>query len=234
MVKNAGSKTLDSDPSDDRASTSRHDTGTEGATNPVVAMSPQPLSFDRRAGQRLGYIRVSTKEQLIDRQRDALEPICDRLFIDHGYSGMLDSRPELDRLLDMARAGDTVVIHSLDRLGRRAGQLLTWVDELHARDCSLQIVTLDVDSRSVMGKLVLGVCASLAEAEREQLSARVRHGLEAARARGRVGGRPPALIASQRQAAREMVATGKTAREVGAILGCSERTVRRVVAAVSE
>lgn len=187
------------------------------------------------AGELLGYARVSLEHQRIDRQVEALTAAGvkpDYLFLDHGYSGgiPIDQRPGMRDLMARLRPGDTIVIHELSRAGRSASDLLTWVEGLHERDVSLRILTLDVDSRTPIGKLVLGVVASISEVERELLRERVRHGLESARAAGRKGGRPPALTPEKRTAALNLVASGTHPKEVARILGCSERTIRRLVA----
>ena len=180
--------------------------------------------------QLLGYARVSTSDQIIDRQIDALTVAgVERIFTDHA-SGTRSSRPALDELLHFARAGDTIVVLSLDRLGRDTRQLLAWVDGLREREVQLRILQLGVDTATPAGKLVLTVMAALAAMEREVLVERTLEGLAAARARGRVGGRPAALSGSQKREALRMRASGVPTGEVAEVLGCSPRTVRRVLA----
>ncbi len=181
--------------------------------------------------QLLGYARVSTAEQVIDRQVDSLRGAgVEKIFTDH-ISGTKASRPALDELLAFARAGDTLVVHSLDRLGRDTRQLLAWVDELRERGVHLHILQLGVDTSTPAGKLVLTVMAALATMEREAIVERTLEGLAAARARGRIGGRPPALSESQKREARRMRASGVPTGEVAEVLGCSPRTIRRALAA---
>ena len=226
-----------SDPTDDPTRPTR-DSGTGPAATNLRHNEPVEPTLVA-PGVLLGYARVSTRGQDTTRQVDALTAAgveSRHVFIDHGFSGGLrvDERPEQTRLMSHLRPGDTIVVHSLDRAGRRAADLLTWVEQIHDAGATLRILTLDVDTTSPMGRLVLGVVASLAEAERALIRERVQSGLEAARRRGRVGGRKPVLTEAQKEAALNLVAGGQTAREVAAILKCSERTIRRVIAAAQE
>ena len=139
---------------------------------------------------RLGYARVSTLQQDEALQHDALRQAgCDRVFVDKA-SGKLESRPALDDLLDRARTGDTVVVWRLDRLGRSLRHLLEVVSELERREVAFQSVTEAIDTSTPGGKLVFHLFGALAEFERELIRERTMAGLAAARARGRVGGRP--------------------------------------------
>ena len=133
---------------------------------------------------------------------------------------------ELDAYL---RRGDVVVVQAFDRLGRSTRDLLALVDNLAERGVGLRILTLGVDTTTPAGQLVLTVIAALAQMEREILAERVRDGLAAARARGRVGGRPPALSDEQRAEAVRQHAEGRPVASIARILGCSDRTVRRAV-----
>ncbi len=179
--------------------------------------------------QVLGYARVSRNEQVLDRQRDALDGAgCTRIFADEGVSGALASRPGLDELLSFVRAGDVIVVQALDRLGRSTRNLLTLVDELRERGVALRVLNLGVDTSTPAGKMVMTVIAALAEMERATLQERTLDGLAAARARGRVGGRPPSLSTAQKVEVARMREAGRTTSEIAAILGCSPRTVRRV------
>lgn len=179
-------------------------------------------------GHLIGYARVSRSDQVLDRQLDALrEAGCDRVFDDHGVSGAQASRPGLDAMLAYARPGDTIVIQSLDRLGRTTRDLLALVEDLTAHDIGLRILTLGVDTRTPAGTLVLTVVAALAQMERDILRERTIDGLAAARARGRVGGRPRTLTQEQVAVARGWARDGRSAREIARLLGTSDRTVRR-------
>lgn len=182
------------------------------------------------AGSLLGYARVSTVEQSIDRQVDALTAEgCARVFSDHGISGTRTSRPGLSELLAYARPGDTLVVQALDRLGRTTLDLLALVDDLDEREIGMRILTLGVDTRTPAGRLVLTVMSALAQMEREVLRERTIDGLAAAKARGRVGGRPKSLTDEQVALARDWIAEGRTYAEIARLLSTSDRTIRRLV-----
>lgn len=182
------------------------------------------------AGSLVGYARVSTSDQVLDRQTDALDQVgCERIFNDHGVSGTVASRPGLDACLDYLRPGDTLVVQSLDRLGRRTSELLRLVDELAREGVSLRILNLGIDTGTPAGQMVLSVMAALSQMERDVLAERTIQGLAAARARGRIGGRPRVLSDEQVQVASEWRAGGRSWTEIARLLGTSERTIRRRV-----
>jgi DNA invertase Pin-like site-specific DNA recombinase len=184
------------------------------------------------AGSVLGYCRVSRADQNLQRQVDALQAArCDRIFQDQGVSGSKSSRPGLDELLGYARPGDVIVVQALDRLGRNTRHLLTLVDSLHERHVSLRILTLGVDTATPAGQLVMTVMAALAAMEKAILVERVHSGLESARKRGRVGGRPPSLSEERRSEVLRMKGNGRTVAEIARLIATSERTVRRVLKA---
>lgn len=186
------------------------------------------------AGAVLGYARVSRTDQNLERQLDALhEAGCDRIFQDHGVSGSQDSRPGLDEMLEYARPGDAIVVHALDRLGRNTRSLLALADTLRERQISLRILTLGVDTGTPAGLMVLSVMASLAALEKAILVERVHSGLEAARKRGRVGGRPPSLSEERKREVVRMKSSGRTVAEIARLMVTSERTVRRVLGAAT-
>ncbi len=137
------------------------------------------------AGLRFGYARVSTIEQNEDLQQDALQAAgCERVFVDKA-SGKLEHRPGLDQLLGQLRAGDTVVVWRLDRLGRSLRNLIEIVRELEHRKVALLSLTESIDTTTPGGKLVFHVFGALAEFERDLIRERTAAGLAAARARGR-------------------------------------------------
>lgn len=186
------------------------------------------------AGQMLGYARVSTAGQDLDRQRDALaEAGCHRIFEDVA-SGTLAAgeRPGMAALMGHARPGDRIVLAELSRAGRRAADLLVWVEELDERGLSLVVLGLGIDTATPTGRLVVTLLAAVSQMERDLLAERTRDGLAAARRRGRVGGRPRALTDEQVALARHLVANGHSLAETTRLLGgvCSERTVRRAIA----
>lgn len=199
------------------------------ASNPGESSNP---STQVSGHLRLGYVRISTSDgrQVTDRQEDALRDAgVDRVFVDH-ISGMKASRPQLEALWQAARAGDTIVVLSLDRLGRDTRQLLAWVAELEQSGIHLQILQLGVDTSTPAGKMVVTVIAALAEMERAVLVGRVREGLASAKLRGRVGGRPASLSPAQRAEVVRLRADGRSAGECAELFGVSTRSIRRVTA----
>ncbi|MEV7431822.1 recombinase family protein [Nocardioides sp. NPDC092400] len=182
------------------------------------------------AGSLVGYARVSDRSQRLDRQLDILaEAGCERVFEDHGVSGTRMSRPGLDACLAFLRPGDTLVIQSLDRLGRRTVGVLQLIDDLSERGVALRILNLGISTDSALGAVLVSVAAAFAQMERDVLVERTRQGLESSRARGRVGGRPRVLTEEQVRVAADWRAAGKSWTEIGRLLGVSERTIRRRV-----
>jgi len=144
---------------------------------------------------KIGYARVSTRDQKLDLQIDALKRAgCERIFQDVA-SGSKTARPALDDLLRQLRAGDVLVIWKLDRMGRSLRHLVELVGDLMARDIGLLSLNDPINTTSAQGRLVFNLFASLAEFERELIRERTQAGLTAARARGRVGGRPKGMPA---------------------------------------
>ena len=178
----------------------------------------------------LGYARVSRNEQELARQFDALRAAgCARVFYDKGISGAHFDRPGLTEALNYARGGDTLTVQALDRLGRSTKGVLELAERLERSGVALRILNLGLDTATPSGKLVLTVIAAIAEMERDQLRERTLDGLAAARARGRVGGRPPALTEERRETVRSLYTNGASYAEIARILLVSERTVRRAL-----
>ena len=141
----------------------------------------------------IGYARVSTQEQTLALQQDALTKAgCGKLFTDT-LSGAKADRPALTEALDFLRPGDTLVVWRLDRLGRSLRHLIDTVTALSQRGIGFKSLTEQIDTTTPSGKLVFHVFGALAEFERDLIRERTQAGLNAARARGRVGGRPKAL-----------------------------------------
>src|SRR5664280_2379752 len=139
----------------------------------------------------IGYARVSTDDQNADLQKDALKKAgCIKVFTDKA-SGSLASRPQLDRMLDQLRPGDVVVVWRLDRLGRSLKNLIALVEGLAEREVGFRSLSESIDTTTANGKLFFSLMGALAEFERDLIRERTMAGLAAARARGRVGGRPP-------------------------------------------
>lgn len=138
----------------------------------------------------IGYARVSTEEQTLDLQRDALTAAgCGRIFTDT-LSGATAERPGLGQALDQLRAGDTLVVWRLDRLGRSLRHLIDAVTALEQRGVGFRSLTESIDTTSPGGKLIFHIFGALAEFERDLIRERTQAGLRAARARGRTGGHP--------------------------------------------
>lgn len=152
----------------------------------------------------IGYARVSTREQVLDLQMDALnEAGCERIFIDEGVSGAKAEREGLTEALNYLREGDTLVVWKFDRLGRSVKNLLNLMDDvLKPRKIEFRSLTEQIDTNTPLGKMFFTITAAFAEMERSLAIERSRKGMEAARARGRVGGRPAVLTAEQKHAIR--------------------------------
>lgn len=176
----------------------------------------------------LGYARVSTDDQSLDSQTDALQAAgAGRIFADR-ISGSLRARPQLDRLLDQLRPGDVVTVTKYDRLARSLKDLLDIVDQVEKRGAGFRSLAEDIDTTTPAGRLVFHVFASIAQFERERIAERTREGLQAARSRGRIGGRPPALTAAQKAEARRMRdEEGRSIAEIARLFKVSQQTVRR-------
>lgn len=164
-----------------------------------VTVTPLPGQPGTR---RIGYARVSTADQDLAPQLDILHARgCDPTYSEHA-SGKTADRPELTNAMKALRAGDTLVVWRLDRLGRSLPDLIATVNELGQRGIAFESVTEAIDTTTAAGKLVFNIFASLADFERHLISERTRAGLVAGRARGRLGGRPPALTPKQLREAR--------------------------------
>jgi DNA invertase Pin-like site-specific DNA recombinase len=152
----------------------------------------------------IGYARVSTDDQHLDLQRDALLAHgCNKLYEDK-ESGAKAARPGLTLALEVLRAGDTLVVWRLDRLGRSLKDLIMLVDKLETKQIGLRSLQENIDTTTTGGKLVFHLFGALAEFERNLIRERTQAGLNAARARGRKGGRPKVLDPTSRQLAMQL------------------------------
>ena len=174
----------------------------------------------------VGYMRVSTVEQNLALQRDALESMgCERLYEDV-CSGAVTDRPGLTKALDQLRAGDALVVWKLDRIGRSLGHVVELVGGLQAKGIGLKVLTGGIDTTSSTGRLVFGIFATLAEFERDLIRERTLAGLAAARARGRTGGRPRLMTRAKLRTAMTMMADrNNIAGDVAEQLGISVSTL---------
>ncbi len=178
----------------------------------------------------LGYARVSTLEQNPGLQVDEVTAAgCWKVWTDHA-SGALDRRPQLDEVLEQLRPGDTLVVWRLDRLGRSLRHLIEVVTGLDERGVGFRSLRENIDTTTAGGRLVFHLFGALAQFEREIIRDRTVAGLTAARARGRVGGRPSKLTAEQvRQARRMYDARELTVEQIGAVLGVSRTSIYRAL-----
>mgnify|MGYP005833028357 CR=1 FL=1 len=139
---------------------------------------------------KVGYARVSTKDQSLDSQIDELEKAgYEKVFSDK-MTGRTAERPEFKKCMEYLREGDVLVVHKLDRLGRTTRQLLELVEELRERGIQFQALTNGIDTTTAQGRFFFTIMAGFSEMEAELISERTKAGLDAARARGRKGGRP--------------------------------------------
>ncbi|GGJ71485.1 DNA invertase [Glutamicibacter ardleyensis] len=168
-------------------------------------------------------------------QHDALTAAgCYRIFTDTA-SGALESRPELDAVIDQLRPGDTLVVWRLDRLGRSIRHLIDYLDTLQQRGIEFRSLQENIDTSSSGGRLVFNIFASLAEFERDLIRERTKAGLQAARARGKVGGRPALLTADKLRTARQLYEQQEmTLAQIGEVLGVSRSTVYRALSKTTQ
>jgi len=187
------------------------------------------------ANTRIGYARVSTDDQNLDMQRDALTkagcaPIYEEKVSGKGAGA---ERPEWMQCLKALRLGDTLVVWRLDRLGRSLSDLVRIVGELEQRGVGFESLTEKIETSSAAGKLIFHVFASLAEFERNLIRERTRAGLDAARARGRVGGRTPKLDAKQTREIRALLRDPQVkVTDVAQRYGVSRTTIYKCVGVV--
>ncbi len=176
----------------------------------------------------IGYARVSTQEQKLDRQIDALQARgCERIYQEK-MTGTRADRPEYQRMLDALRPGDTLVIDSFSRLSRSTKDLLEVVERLNEQGVNLVSLKEQLDTTTATGKMMLTMLSALSQFERDLIAERTVDGLKAARARGRKGGRPKAGNEKTKQAALAMYdANVLTNKEIAAQCKVSIATLNR-------
>lgn len=180
----------------------------------------------------VGYARVSTEEQNLALQQDALRRApCDRVFEDHGVSGTQWTRPGLAAALKALTPGDTLVVWRLDRLGRSMLRIVSLIEDLAAQGIGFRSLTESFDTGTSIGKLNLHMMAALAEFERTLISERTRAGLVVARANGSRLGRPPRYGVQVREAALRSVKDGAAVKDVARAHGMHPRTLYRMIEA---
>jgi DNA invertase Pin-like site-specific DNA recombinase len=177
----------------------------------------------------IGYARVSTQDQELHLQQDALKQAgCDPIFTDTA-SGASTERPGLEQALSHLREGDTLVVWRLDRLGRSLQHLIQTVTALDSRGIGFRSITEAIDTTTSGGKLVFHIFGALAEFERDIIRERTNAGLQAARARGRLGGRPKRQPSSRKIAMAKALYADKTnsVQDICKTLGISRATLYR-------
>ena len=176
----------------------------------------------------IGYARVSTDDQRLDSQTDALSAAGTKKIFANKIGGSKRVRQELNKMLDQLRDGDVVIVTKYARLARSLKDLLEIVEAIRERGAGFRSLAEDIDTTTSTSRLVFHVFASTAQFERERISERTREGLASARKRGRIGGRPSALTAVQKDEVRRMRDVEiRAISEIARLFGVSERTVRR-------
>lgn len=175
---------------------------------------------------KIGYARVSTLEQNLDLQIDALLKVgCEKIITDE-ISGAVAERSGLIQLRNILRKGDTVIVWRLDRLGRSLKHLMDWVNELQSLGVEFQSLQESIDTTTSTGQLIFHIFASLAEFERNLIRERTKAGLEAARSRGKQGGRPKKLDKEKRQLAIDLYKARKhSINQICQTVGISKPTL---------
>jgi len=173
----------------------------------------------------VGYARVSTFDQNLDLQKDALSNAgCEKVFLDQ-VSGVASERPGMEKAFEYLREGDTLVVWRLDRLGRSLKHLIEMIGHLDERKIGFKSLQESIDTTTSGGKLVFHIFGALAEFERNLISERTTAGLSAARARGRLGGRPRALDEQKIKVALKLYEERHhTVQEICKIIGVSKPT----------
>ncbi|MBY8968830.1 recombinase family protein [Pseudomonas sp. P867] len=179
----------------------------------------------------IGYARVSTEDQNLDLQTQALKLLgCDKIYSDYGVSGATSSRQGLDQALAYLKSGDKLVVWRLDRLGRSLANLVQLLETLGRRNIRFRSITEHIDTSSSGGRLVFHMMAALAEFERSLISERTRAGIAAARALGKPIGRPYLLSSEQVKRARSLIEDkNQTTRDVATLFSVHPRTLQRML-----
>lgn len=204
-----------------------------GMTNTALP-TENPIRHDNGDGSKIGYARVSTGDQDLTLQLDALKAAgCGLIYWDHGVSGSTTARPGLDAALaDCRRPGDTLCVWKLDRLGRSTAHLVTLVEKFKADGIGFHSVTDGINTNTPAGEMMFTIMAAVAQMERSLTIERTRAGLAAANARGRKGGRKPKLTAAQVSQVRKMRHDqGMTLNEIADMFKVSRATIIRVLQA---
>lgn len=178
---------------------------------------------------KIGYARVSTEDQTLDAQIDALEAAGAERIFKEKKTGKNRERVELELLLEQLRKDDVVIVTKYDRLARSLRDLIEIVETIRERGAGFRSLGEDIDTTTPAGRLVFHVFGSIAEFERERIVERTKEGLSAARRRGRIGGRPSALNSDQKAAARRMRdEEDRSISEIARVFNVSRQTIMRL------
>lgn len=181
--------------------------------------------------ERIGYARVSTREQNTDAQVEMLRTVgCSKVFVDRGESSRIADRPDWLKCLDYLRTGDTLVVRALDRIAGSEVMAIQTIAELHDR--GLNIISLtepEIDTTTPMGRALFGIVAVFAQLRVDSIRENTRRGLEHARAQGRVGGRPTVMTPERIKQAIRMRADGTPITTIAKVLGTGASSVRRAL-----
>ena len=179
----------------------------------------------------IGYVRVSTSDQNLSLQKEALiKAGCKKIFEDQ-MSGTKDNRPGLNAALEILREDDILVVWKLDRLGRSVKSLITLVNDLNSNNIHFKSLTDSIDTSTTAGRFFFNVMASLAQMERELIVERTKAGLDAAKKQGRVGGRKKVMTDSKLASAKKLLNSGIHPKIVAKDLGVSLATLYRWIPA---
>ncbi|WP_426181861.1 recombinase family protein [Microbacterium sp. TWP3-1-2b2] len=183
---------------------------------------------------KFAYIRTSTKDQNADLQLDAIAKVdgIKRTYTDEGVSGTLASRPEWDKLIDRLEEGDEVVIWKFDRIGRNTMNVLEAVQAITAKGATFRSLTENIDLNSgPMAQAMMTIIAAFAQLERDTIVQRTRAGLEAAKAKGKVGGRPSVVDPKKLATIKKLINSGDHSRaDIARMVEISPATLYRVIA----
>ena len=178
---------------------------------------------------KIGYARVSTADQSLDLQIDALKAAGCKKIYEEKASGAKDDRQELQKALDSLREGDTLVVYKLDRLARSTSKLINVLNELKEKGVEFVSIQDNIDTSTAAGKALFGILAVFAEFERDIIRERTKAGLESARARGRKGGRPKTDKRKIEKALKIYDSQTMSVSEIENMTGVSRATLYRVL-----
>ncbi|MGE9516656.1 MAG: recombinase family protein [Solitalea-like symbiont of Acarus siro] len=175
----------------------------------------------------IGYARVSTTDQNLEVQVQTLQQIgCDKIYAEK-RSGMNHNRPELNKMLDSLREGDTVVVTKLNRLGRSLLHTLKIIEDFKKQNINLKSLDLGIDTATPAGKLLMNIFASLAQYERENILEQAKAGIEKAKRDGKQIGRPKGYDREKLEKISLLTDKGLTLKEISNLVGCHSNTVKR-------